>query len=372
MPNGYEIAVYYFPQWHADPRNETVRGKGWCEWESLKEAKPRFSGHEQPKIPQWGYYDEADPAVSQMQIDAAADHGIDIFLYDWYWDMSPGFNIAGLEGNSAQATQTGPFLQRALEDGFLHADNRARLKFALMWANHQPVSRERFDAMTEYIVDHYLHEKNYWMVNGGLFFSIYEMNTLVRGLGGLPETRAALNSFRAKVKEAGLPPLHIDAMECGLEQMAGYRHAELVKYFSLDSVTSYVWYHNLAAPTFPAADYETYEADVPALWEKLAEECSGVPYFPNVTMGWDPSPRVPQNQPYAHGDYPNTFILMDNKPELFEKSLRQAKQFVDEHHTTPRAITLYAWNEWTEGGYLEPDTVHGMRYLEAVRDVFAK
>jgi len=34
-------------------------------------------------------------------------------------------------------------------------------------------------------------------------------------------------------------------------------------------------------------------------------------------------------------------------------------------------ITIYAWNEWTEGGYLEPDTVHGMGYLEAIRNVFA-
>ena len=36
----------------------------------------------------------------------------------------------------------------------------------------------------------------------------------------------------------------------------------------------------------------------------------------------------------------------------------------------PRILNINCWNEWTEGSYLEPDTVHGMKYLEAVRDVF--
>jgi hypothetical protein len=35
-----------------------------------------------------------------------------------------------------------------------------------------------------------------------------------------------------------------------------------------------------------------------------------------------------------------------------------------------RIVTINSWNEWGEGSYLEPDTVHNMKYLEAVRDVF--
>ena len=33
-------------------------------------------------------------------------------------------------------------------------------------------------------------------------------------------------------------------------------------------------------------------------------------------------------------------------------------------------LNINCWNEWTEGSYLEPDQVHGMKSLEAVRDVF--
>ena len=36
----------------------------------------------------------------------------------------------------------------------------------------------------------------------------------------------------------------------------------------------------------------------------------------------------------------------------------------------PRILTINCWNEWTEGSYLEPDTIHGMKYLEAIKEVF--
>jgi hypothetical protein len=31
---------------------------------------------------------------------------------------------------------------------------------------------------------------------------------------------------------------------------------------------------------------------------------------------------------------------------------------------------LHSWDEWTGGSYIEPDTVHRMKYLDAIRDMF--
>lgn len=59
----YEIGAYYFPNYHHDTRNDRWHGHGWNEWRLLKAAQPRFAGHNQPKVPLWGYEDEADPAV---------------------------------------------------------------------------------------------------------------------------------------------------------------------------------------------------------------------------------------------------------------------------------------------------------------------
>ena len=80
------VASYYFGNYHqGDPRNVKNKGEGWSEWELVKAAKPRFPGHQQPKVPLWGYSDESDPAVMARKIAAAADHGIDAFIFDWYY-----------------------------------------------------------------------------------------------------------------------------------------------------------------------------------------------------------------------------------------------------------------------------------------------
>ncbi|MCL4505413.1 MAG: glycoside hydrolase family 99-like domain-containing protein [Chloroflexi bacterium] len=369
-----QVCVYYFPNYHVDPRNELIHGRGWTEWELVKTARPRFPGHQQPRIPAWGYEDEADPGVFQRKIAAAADHGVSSFIFDWYY-----YN-------------DGPFLQRGLEQGYLQADNNRRLKFALMWANHDwvdihparhnerprllypgAITRATWERMTDYVVTHYFTHPSYWLIDGRPYFSIYELYRLIDGLGGIAQTQQAIASFRAKTRAAGFPDLHLNGVVWGVQVLPQETRltnpAEIAAAMQLDSISSYVWIHHVPLPQFPLTSYETVKTVAVKSWHELAGRFSK-PYYPNVTMGWDSSPRTYQDGPYGNYGYPYMPSLCGNTPAAFKQALLDARTFLSSRPDNQQILSINAWNEWTEGSYLEPDTVNGMAYLEAIRDVF--
>jgi hypothetical protein len=167
------------------------------------------------------------------------------------------------------------------------------------------------------------------------------------------------------VVEWGLNKGNLDSVEA----TRNANPADLARRFGVDSITSYVWIHNFMAPGFPEGSYEWCHAEAAKLWPLLHDRFS-LPYHPNVMMGWDPSPRTDQDTPYVKGEYPYTTIITGNTPERFGAALKDCKAFLDGPGIRQKILTLYAWNEGTELGYLEPDTLHGYAYLEAIRKVF--
>lgn len=365
MRKTYDIAAYIWPSYHHDPRARMFWPQGFGEWESVMSSTPKFEGHSQPKRPLWGYVNEADKYVMQMQIDAAADHGINVFIYDWYW------------------YDRRPFLEGCLNDGYLKAQNNHRVKFYLMWANHDAkllwdkrlagkvdatvwlgsVDRKEFERFTQRLVQKYFSHPSYYTIDGKPVFSIYELKTLVDGLGGMEPTREALAWFRDLVRKSGFKDLHLQCVLIGHDMNAGVKdtsqhglYPQDVVNLGFDSVTHYQYCHF----TDINRSYEALMPDVVNVWQKLLESYA-VPYFPHVSVGWDANPRFSSFRPG---------IITRNEPEQFAHALEQAKAFVDKSNLNPPLITLNSWNEWTETSYLQPDTEYAYGYLEAVKRVF--
>ena len=369
-----QVAAYYFPNWGPMPNSE---------WGLIKWAKPQFEGHLQPKVPAWGFENENDPAVMARKIEAAAGHGIDAFIFDWYFfDPQPEAESAARHPH----WDGQKYLSRGLEQGFLEAPNNGDLRFAIMWCNHDvgsargAVTPATFDTLMEYVTETYFRHPSYWTLDGRPYFSIYSTKTFLESFDNdVDAAAAALDRFRELARAAGFPGLHLNAVLYGLPQED--QRDETIRRLGFDSTTTYAWIHHHVLPNFPATDY----AKAAAAYFRGVNQGGGyngldrptaslpVPYHPNVSMGWDSSPRCRNAPDWAtRRDYPFGAVMVNNTPEAFRKALERARRLAAANPPGQRVITINAWNEWGEGSYVEPDTTHGLGYLEAIRDVFGK
>jgi hypothetical protein len=362
----YDIAAYVWPAYHQEPRmKEFYRGDDG-EWERIWDAKPKWEGQDQPRQPLWGYVHEDDPKVMEMKIETAHKYGVDIFIYDWYW------------------FEDQPYLENALDNGFLKAKNNNLMKFYLMWANHDAntswdiershdqvviwpgsVDRKIFEKLVHRWITKYFNQPSYYKIDGKPVFSIYHLPNLVKGLGGLKETVDAMQYFRDEVKKAGFPGLHLQVTarnsllqdNSGVDGTDGFNLKQIIEGMGANSITSYTWVHHVS----PGMDYVQWGVEAWQNMEQIDRKMD-IPYFVNVSVGWDNNPRFVEPKK----------IVTNTTPDSFEAFLLKAKMYVDAHPDQPRLITINAWNEWVEGSYLEPDMRNGYKYLEAIKEVFGE
>lgn len=359
--NDYYVAAYIWPSCHDDTLGRRMLWpEGTGEWEVIKKGNPRFDGHYQPRQPLWGYEMDNDPKVVEKWIDAATSHGVNVFVYDWYW----------YDGK--------PFLESALNDGFLKAPNNEKMQFYIMWANHDVkynywnyhrygdktdilwdarIDWENYRIIVDRIINQYFKKPNYFKINGEPVFSIFSVDKLLQSFNNsTEEARKALDYFRDEVKKAGFPGLHIQWNQGGgsiMNEEQAARFNGRIRDMGFNSVALY----NMGGTN---EDYLVYGANSVRIREQM-DSILDVPLFPCVSIGWDDTPRFPAKGIHDVVHYHNT-------PQSFAMLLSKAKNYADSHPEQPKLITINAWNEWVEGSYLLPDMLNGFGYLEAVKE----
>ena len=375
-----DIFAIYFPSWHPDRHYEKWYGRGFTEWELVKTTVPLFDGHKQPKRPLWGYFDESDPEMMARQIDLAADNGLTGFLFDWYW------------------YQGEQFLEKPLDQAFLNAPNRNRLKFALMWANHNwgvwpALDDEKHQAMNgnenqssnlwleikhsdedlrnvmDFCCKKYFSCENYWKIDGKPVFSFYASDCLFSAI----EPEDVIRIVNEQAEKHGFPGIYL-LMNIGCcndnERFCGWGRVARMKKAGFDAVFAY----NIVAPSYyrelpvemPVFDYTGMMEAQEFCWKKIEE--GGMPHFPSVTLGLDVAPRWSRSVKFPM-DYVNLGycpVCTGNTPEKFGILLKKALQ-----KDTP-AVIINAWNEWTEGMALLPDAQYGTGFLDTIRKISEK
>ena len=355
----YDVAAFIWPAYTGDEeRTRIFWPEGIGEWQTVKNVRDTLvnkPGYHWDRKPLWGYVNEADPYVMEMQIEAALDHGVNVFIYDWYW------------------FDNRPFLENCLNDGFLKAKNHDKMKFYLMWANHtadttwdrrtahEPVQLwegkgnfEQVQVIGRHWIEKYFCLPCYYKIDGKPVVSIYDVRNFMAGFGGMENARKALDWLDEEVKKAGHPGVHVQMIKT---EIPGIPYKDVMKGLGFDSWTHY----QFRGITSGTGDYMELMPQVLEEWDYMREGV-GKPFFPHVSIGWDNNPRYMTFRPD---------IMTGSTPETFEYALRKAKEYCDTYNQTP-LITINSWNEWTETSYLEPDNVFGYGYLEAVKRVFCE
>ena len=374
MQKNYDIAAFIWPAYTGkEPRTKIFWPGDIGEWQTVRDSVidyPEANYHWDRK-PLWGYKDEADPEVMEFQIEEATKHGVNVFIYDWYW------------------YERRPFLEQCLDDGFLKAKNNDKMMFYLMWANHSVnytwdkrnanmlwtdnptiwdgfADRTQFNIIVDRVISKYFSQPNYYKIEGKPVFMFYSLGTLLQGLGGFDATLEALEYFNQKTVEAGFPGVHLQMVSygSGVDNASGVdggkkvSNREVAEGLGFSSVSNYQYCHFMRMRN----DYTVLTDAAEREWNKMNESFN-IPYYPHVSVGWDPNPRFTK---YIDN------VTYNNTPENVEDAFRRARNFVDANIEKLKAplIVVNSWNEWTETSYLQPDNEFGYGYLEACKKVF--
>jgi len=341
-----DVYAYYYPGW--------VQNRKCDEWDCLKNASKYFSEHS-IRVPSEFYYLDSNPQVIDVQVALAKQHGIDGFIFCFYWD----------EGTLHMNEAFEYFLESDLD-----------FKFSVMWANRKPHSElpiperdkrkefykpssERDVATSEddcarlmgYLQKAF-DDPRYAKVDGKPLFSIFSLPDF------MPYFCESLDDLPDEHMKELFPGTHFVAIANYVESWI-----DKVDRLGVDALSSYVLLGDWRGEQVQSYAKQAWRSYCGWLYMKNVAQ---LPYYPSVTVGWDATPR----SDYAYYQkekplcYPYSPILVGNTDQEIVKHLKRGLQWAEEEEAP--YVVISSWNEWSEGHMLEPDGEHGAKRLKAV------
>ena len=353
-PTGKDIlvGVSYFAGWWRELPNKW-HGQGW------KLGQPDWRPEFPERVPTLGEYNEQ--ATMDREIIAASDHGVDFFAILWYYPKP-----------DSKEARNAPLLNRGLET-FLASPEAGRMKFCIEYCNSPRFSaegEEQWKACTASWVEAMKHP-SYLRVDGRLVFKVHGITEFLRANNNdLDLCRKHLNALRDAVRAAGLGEMIIGVGISGQTPTLGRKWPSASVF---DFTGTY-----MSVPEVEEREAEhPYATLASAARQTLANRVGDpLPWMPYLAAGWNPRPWI---YPKAEPHYQRFFTFPTR--EEFAAELRNMKESLAKHPalglpkkdgTTRKAFTIYAWNEFGEGGIVAPTKGKGNMMLEAINEVFGK
>lgn len=345
-----KLLAYYLPQFYPTPYNDKWWGKGTTEWRNVSKGMPQFVGHYQPRLPgELGFYDLRLIENIERQVELAKYFGIYGFCFYYYW----------FDGKR--------LLDLPVE---LFFNSKIKFPFCFCWANEN-WSKQWFGTSEEALIVQsqdvnsykkfitsitpYIIDDRYMSIDNRKILVIYRPKSI-------PNINEILEYWRDFVKK-----------ETGYDL---YLIAAMNDKYDVYSEINFIEKGFDAISEFCLGPQREFLKDISATKNFVCSEFYGNVYdykdfvenkkyflrdfsklFRAITPMWDNSARKV-----------NKGIVFDGStPELYQKWLEdiilETKDKYNKNLLDENLIFINAWNEWSEGAYLEPDLKWGYGYL---------
>lgn len=362
-----KFLAYYLPQFHPIPENDAWWGKGFTEWTNVKKAIPLFKGHQQPIVPgELGYYDLLEqPEIQGQQAQLAKEYGVDGFIYYQYWF-----------GNGKMVLEQPA--ERMLKDKSIE------LPFCFCWANEtwrgiwhgldNPgiIIEQLYPGELDYIAYFnyllpFFKDERYLKVNNKPMFHVYRLDDIpdINLFISLFNQLAIANGFDG-IYFIGTVNVFSDIVlnddriygVVGIDSFQKLRYSQLF-HFKQDTFLFKVERKILSLFGYFDAMGKRKKplvVDYAKGLKRLTIDFPHSKYIPCVIPNWDNSPRSGKK----------SMIFINSSPDAFYNYFKELMNCIIKQSKPPKFIVLKSWNEWAEGNYLEPDAVHGRKWLEVI------
>ena len=369
-----KIITFYLPQFHEIPENNEWWGEGFTEWVNVKKAKPLFDGHYQPRIPKdKNYYNLLDKKVIKWQAEIAKKYGIYGFCFYHYW----------FDGHM--------LLEKPIE--ILLKNKDIDINYCISWANedwtnawanesNKTLISQNYGSKKEWInhFEYFLEffkDDRYIKINNKPLLIIYRpeligcLNEMLdtwnelaieKGFEGMIFAYQHFNYGNMKNKDDSRFSYQIEYQP--LYAMKESENNRLLLFLKkvknkIDIFSQKIFHKSIDVATLKNS-LKKYNYD--ELWNNiLKRNPESEKNIPGAFVGWDNTPRK-----NIRGS-----VVINNTPSKFENYMvKQINNAKNKYHKD--FIFMFAWNEWAEGGYLEPDEKYNYEYLQAIRNALKR
>lgn len=351
------IIALYLPQFHEIPENNEWWGNGHTEWTSCKRAVPLFRNHYQPRIPlDSKYYNLTDPKVLEWQSRIAIENGIDAFCYYHYW-----FN--------------GKLLLEKPTELMLKNPN-IKMPFCFSWANHSWTNALRKKERNILIKQKY-GDKTDWINHFNYLLPFFKDERYIKvsekpiiiiyDAANIPCWDEMKDVWENLAKENGLKGLYyISTLKLKQDKLFAIEHKFDAQFeyqprysIGMGRNSLYTIQYNIRRLINRDIIKRVFKAKYKNVWKKIIKEkhTGDIKTFLGAYVDWDTSARWGKQGEVHMGANPETF--MKYLSIQMEKSVKACNEF----------LFVTAWNEWSEGAYLEPDERWEYGYLNAIKNV---